>query len=480
MIFCIEAIAGPDCKSYPDEYKPYFKLLSKLVTKRKNHMTRYFTEIRNRASDPAVLLQLRRYYELTAGNKTRGIKPGAGPLDAEIDRYFLSRLPEFYDMLFIDSSGFVFYSVRHESDYGTNIFKSGVAYSGLASSLKKSSAESYQDFEYYGPSDEPAAFFIYPCGSGRIVLQYPVNRINRIFSGDTGLSKTAETYLVNSDMLMLTDSRFISDSSILKTAVNTAQATDAFVTGKGHMVSPDYRGISVLSAYELFEYLGNKWVILAEMDEDEVLTEIFRHNIPKYYRALMSRAAGALCKSDSPAMPALTDHRVDTDDYAFAGASGFLFTKGIGPCTAVSICLPGRFSCLAHISPLDKMYHRDSFTGFFLGGRYTDIIDVIMKKIRTYNIMPYELNKIKIIITSVHDDGLLTLLDALVSEGLFLSSIKVACNPDADFANFAVSSASGAAEAEWVYKHNNKRSFSAENNIQSLGQIMKTLLSQGK
>ena len=155
------------------------------------------------------------------------------------------------------------------------------ASSYLSNYLKKPDNEQFAEFEYYPPSDEAAAFFIVALEknqqhSGWIVLQFASNRINKILTERQELGRTGEVYLVNQKHLMLTDSRFIENSTILRQKVDTLAVKEAFQTSISEKITSDYRGINVFSSSEKFELMGIQWVIVAEIDEDEIITNQYK------------------------------------------------------------------------------------------------------------------------------------------------------------------------------------------------------------
>ncbi len=86
--------------------------------------------------------------------------------------------------------------------------------------------------------------------------------------------ETGESYIVNSDKLMVTESRFIK-GAVLKQIVDTEGIRVAFenrtdMTG----IYPDYRGIPVLGVTKYFEEMD--WVIVAEKDISEAFVSAVR------------------------------------------------------------------------------------------------------------------------------------------------------------------------------------------------------------
>ncbi len=83
------------------------------------------------------------------------------------------------------------------------------------------------------------------------------------------LGTTGETYIVNREKLMLTESRFI-EGAALKQIVDTTPVRRAFEKGKGMLGAyHDYRGASIIGASKIVEDTG--WLIIAEIDKAEAL-----------------------------------------------------------------------------------------------------------------------------------------------------------------------------------------------------------------
>ncbi|HJO55854.1 MAG TPA: hypothetical protein QF423_04215, partial [Candidatus Scalindua sp.] len=71
-------------------------------------------------------------------------------------------MDKFYDILFIDSKGDIFFTVKKEDDFLGNIHED--RFDGIALYEKIRKAEiretEFVDYEYYSVSDEPVSFFI--------------------------------------------------------------------------------------------------------------------------------------------------------------------------------------------------------------------------------------------------------------------------------------------------------------------------------
>ncbi|WP_417454945.1 methyl-accepting chemotaxis protein [Kiloniella sp.] len=189
----------------------------------------------------------------------------------------------YYDIFLIDVEGNVVYTVFKELDYATNLNNGKYKDSGLAQAFKgamkdgKAGSINFIDFAAYAPSyGAPASFMSTPIISakgleGVLVFQMPIDRINGVLQQQAGMGESGETYIVGSDYLMRSDSRFAEESTILKTEVKTETVTKALKGETGIAIVPDYRGINVLSAYQPLDLHGVRWALMAEIDEEEVL-----------------------------------------------------------------------------------------------------------------------------------------------------------------------------------------------------------------
>jgi hypothetical protein len=197
-------------------------------------------------------------------------------------RSFLKRFG-YYDIFLIDArTGDVVYTTFKELDFSTNLASGpykgtalGRAYrSALAASADQSRLE---DFAPYLPSYDGAASFIgAPIYDGDekvgvLVFQMPVGEINALMAQRAGLGESGETYLVGSDQLMRSQSRFSEENTLLSRKIDTAAVAAAFAAGAGQQRMPDYRGVDVLSSYTPLQIEGVKWALLAEIDSEEAL-----------------------------------------------------------------------------------------------------------------------------------------------------------------------------------------------------------------
>ncbi len=343
--------------------------------------------------------------------------------------YYLSNYFVFYDILFVDMEGSVFYTLRKENDTHINLMDKKQSLGFLSDAFKsKPDNEVFIDFYEYGPSSEPAAFFIEPVKKqgvkvGWIILQCPINKLNSIFAATDDLGQTGETFLVNKNGLMLTESYFKGQSTILKEHLDDRNIKVKFQDKKGHRVVTDYRGVKALSSFEVFEFLGTRWLVVAKIDKDEITTDHYkRYN--KYYgdKLLKYLNISPLPQSSKSVLQGNPGAlRVDMDEFLKARNNEILETWGVSTCTALVAAFPKKFGYLAHISPIDRVYNKND----------TNLVSQITKKIKSFDIYSFERRNVVFTVVATHLDSLSNIINLLVEDGFFLSQIRVSYNSHA-------------------------------------------------
>ncbi|MBI2470459.1 MAG: diguanylate cyclase [Planctomycetes bacterium] len=93
-------------------------------------------------------------------------------------------------------------------------------------------------------------------------------------SQPTRKGKTGETYIVNHDKLMITESRFL-DDAVLKQVVDTDIVRLTMKQGQTILANyQDYRGIPVFGASILIKEMG--WIIITEVDFEEAFIPVHK------------------------------------------------------------------------------------------------------------------------------------------------------------------------------------------------------------
>ena len=224
----------------------------------------------------------------------------------------------YYDMFLINPQGQVVYTVFKETDFASDMRIGPYQGSNLAALIRQVIASKEKgftdlaDFAPYAPSyGAPASFIAAPIFSGSqlvgvLAFQMPVDEINNVMTGNQawqkdGLGSTGQTFLVGSDSLMRSASRFhLKDpnaylaelrslgtkedaiarlrqygTTILQQPVTSPAVARALAGSTGTMRVVDYRNTAVLSSYAPLQIKGLDWVILSQMDLAEAYEPIY-------------------------------------------------------------------------------------------------------------------------------------------------------------------------------------------------------------
>jgi methyl-accepting chemotaxis protein len=218
-----------------------------------------------------------------AGDGSRYSKVHAG--FHEWARRFLGHFG-YYNMFLIDRDGNIVYSAAKEEDFATNLNNGPYSDSPLGRvfqlAVKRGPDRvAVSDFELYAPSqDVPATFIATAIYSkdrelqGVLAIELLAGPINDLLHFTAGMGETGETYLVGNDNLMRSQSRFITQSTLLSQRVDTPSVKSGLAGFNGAQVIDDYRGIPVLSVYSPVDFGGQPWVLLAEIDREEILGQM--------------------------------------------------------------------------------------------------------------------------------------------------------------------------------------------------------------
>ena len=350
-----------------------------------------------------------------------------------VNAYYVENYLAFYDILFVDARGDLFHSIRKESDSQGNLLEGASAQTPLARCLRSAPRdERFIDFHDYAPSGEPAAFFVEPVRrggelTGWFVLQCATNKINSLFAGAEQLGETGETFLVNRSGYMLTESNFQGDSAILKRRLAAENIDAKFREKQGDRRVIDYRGVPAITSFEVFDFLGAQWLVVAKVDEAQITTGHFMQHRPYYTDRILRRLKQTVPASGKEPFSKTRRKviRVDMDEFVRANHGEVMQTLGVSACTAVIATYPGKFGYMAHASPYDKMY----------GGEATNLLGHIVKKIKTYDIYKCERRQVRFVVVARHFDSLPYIIGKLADEGFLLSQISVLYHPRAQHAN---------------------------------------------
>jgi hypothetical protein len=363
-------------------------------------------------------------------------------LDLSLREHYLANYLAFYDILFVARDGSVFHTIRGEADAGTNLFGTEQGDSALGKRLRRNPDASFVDYEYYEASGEPSAFFVEPIrvggkAAGWLVLQCTIDKLNRIFARGDYLGGTGEVFLVNRERQMLTDSRFRADTSVLRQHLSEENISAKFGEGRGHKIITDYRGQRALTSFEVFPVLDREWLLIAKIDEDEVVTRAWQRT---GFDTTLAEAASA-AQPPRLAEPRLSADlvRVDMDEFRGTRPGAGLLTYGVSTCTAVVIGRPGHFGYLGHASVYDRCY----------GGGDMDLVAQMLQRIRQFEVYPSELRDLRAVIVAPHANSARGIVERLLDAGLFLSQITFVADPAARRADVLHDPETGATRIHW-------------------------------
>lgn len=210
--------------------------------------------------------------------------------DESLD-YFASYASQFgyYDLFLIHPEGEIFYSVKHEIDYGKNILGEEFKNTGLAeavSKVRETGKYAVTDYSLYPPSrNEPAAFIASPLISeGRmeliVAVQLSTDFMNHIMGKGGQKGKTGITFLVGSDGLLRSQIPG-SEGMTVKASMSrpddrlfqTSTVKQALEGKTGAETIMGFDGRRKISAYDRVSIGDFYWALLAEIDEQEVMQD---------------------------------------------------------------------------------------------------------------------------------------------------------------------------------------------------------------
>ncbi len=418
-----------------------FSKLEKIRKKKKSKVMHYLDAQRETGEELAqndnIVNLFKRLYYLYKSNSYGALE--YTQIEASLDNFFVTELENFYDLLFVDKRGNIFFSIKKEDDFLSNVYSDNYNGITLFEKLRKSKIKEteFVDFEYYSVSDEPASFFVSPVLGdngllGYVVLQLPINDINSILTDRSHLGKSGEIYIVNAQELMLTQSRFFNENTILTKRIDTLAVKNALKEKRGNKIIEDYRDKKVFSSYEKFDYQGTTWIIIAEIDEDEVITKIYCNREKELFDKACKFLDGSLViatqnKNFGSELKKMEKYRkVDFDEFQKTNNNELLYTKGVATCTALTISYPGKFGYLVHISPTDDVYKNIGLiTKLFLKDRYTNYVDAVLNRINRYDIIQFEKSFLRFGIFATHTASFKKILHKLINNNIELSQIKL-------------------------------------------------------
>ena len=479
LLCLVTALFSPFASHGASLKEQTFQKLDKIREDKKQQLFAYLEGIVKNAhaiTTDQVMLEFfhikKKYFRLKKSTPPPdGLKELIKALKEGLRTHYLHHYLSFYDILFIGRNGDIFHTIRRQGDYHKNIFEGDLAKTSLAKQLTHHPGETFVDYEYYAVSDEPSAFFVEPVfkeGSleGWFVLQCAINKLNNMFTEEKGLGSTGEVFLVNRHQYMLTESRFSKEPSTLNLHLSRENIEAKFQERSGHKIVTDYRGFRALTSFEVCRIGSSEWLLIVKIDEAEILTEQYRKEKKGLHKALVQACQNRSFTSYSPMRIENRVVSVDMDEFRKVENNQLICTYGVSTCTAVIITFPGKFAYMGHISNLDVVY----------GGRSTDLIGHMFKRIKTFDIYEYERRKLVVAIIANHSESILSIIDKLLAQGLLLSQIKF-IHADAAHANVLHDYLENQTLVEWCLdEENNRKVNQYAADVPTLGKALKPLI----
>jgi hypothetical protein len=457
-----------------------FQRLDKIREEKKKQLFDYLEKINKNAeairSDSTMLgfFDIKSKYHKYKESKTppEKLSQVIEKLKKKINDHYIRNYLSFYDILFIDKHGDIFYTIRKQADYHKNIFRGELSKTTLARQLKMHPNETFVDYQYYAVSDEPSSFIVKPVIkdgllAGWFVLQCAINKINAMFTQATGLGTTGEVFLVNKQYYMLTDSRFYGDSSILNKHLSPKNIESKFREKVGHKTVIDYRGFRAITSFEVVQIANSEWLLIAKIDEDEIITEQYK----KKRKELRQSIIPSVSKQNPRECSTITTDSklvvVDMDEFRKVYNNEMISTFGVSTCTAVIVSFPERFAYMSHVSNLDRIY----------GGDTTDLIGHIFKQINHFDIYKYEVRELQVTVVANHFETIMNTIDKLVDEGIFLSQVRFLYNGDAQYARVIHDYVKNQTFAEWLMdRATGDKLRQCASDVKTIGDMIKPLI----
>jgi len=192
----------------------------------------------------------------------------------------------FYDVLLIDVTGNVLYSVEKKPDYGSNLLTGAGAGTNLGQIVAKVLAKGAalpvaSDFAAYAPSGgAPAAFIAAPVKSpegqllGAIAFQVGTDGLEAMLRRADGLGETGQVYLVGADGYLRSNLRLSPEPALLARRSESEAATRAFAGETGIIEALGMGGEPSHLAYSGLDFLGNDYAMVFEQDEAEMFAPV--------------------------------------------------------------------------------------------------------------------------------------------------------------------------------------------------------------
>jgi PAS domain S-box-containing protein len=281
------------------------------------HFARMMTDLEQAADDRGNtrFLSSLEYAQRSSGQPAREFVRSyrwallADEYGADLDNFV--QVYGYHDAFLIDSAGNVLFSVRRESDLGTNLVEgvhAGTRFGAACREALETGRPVFSDLELYEPSGGAVAGFLLASlmdtdgeRIGLVAFQIPNRRINSIVMDATGMGETFDAYLVGEDLLARSANAFVPGDTTLVKRMDT-ELTRSWLASRGvdeedaasnptrtAITYEGPHGDEVLGLYSELEVGGVSWAIVTEIATAEAFAASGRLRL--VFLALLSMTA---------------------------------------------------------------------------------------------------------------------------------------------------------------------------------------------
>ncbi len=193
----------------------------------------------------------------------------------------------YHDLKFVLPDGKVAFSVQRGSDYQRSLNEASLRETPLAR-LVRLSSESRRlqigDLALNPLNNQPAQFLVAPVlADGEVqlllVLELAIAPLNSVMQTRQGLGEDGETYLVGADGLLRSDSARFPEHQVARGLAErqplTGSAISSALAGQqGRLSEAGLDGRVALKVFVPLEFDGNRWALIAEMDQAQAFAPV--------------------------------------------------------------------------------------------------------------------------------------------------------------------------------------------------------------
>jgi len=216
-------------------------------------------------------------------------------------------LKGYRDILLLNPTGDVVYSVQKGADFATNVVQGPFSDSGLAKVFAQaksgvSDTLYFQDFSAYnsGLGGEDVAHTSFAAIQvvsrsevlGVLVFRLPIDRVDAVANNPIGLGTTGQVFMTSQDLMTRTDSRFADGLQITDMLFETLALKTVFENGaaSGVIKETGQSGQTVLSYADTLTLFGTPWIIAQERNFDEVMESVWAALLHEFQLGLLGTA----------------------------------------------------------------------------------------------------------------------------------------------------------------------------------------------